>query len=295
MIKVKVPATSANIGPGFDCLGIAFELYNYFYVEEISNGLQIEGCNEEFNNENNLVYYSMMKCFKKLGYTPKGIRIKMECNIPISRGLGSSAACILGGIISANEIAKGNLSMKDILHIATEIEGHPDNVAPALLGGMVVSVCQNNVPYYSKINISKELKFQALIPDFKLSTIKAREVLPKTIKYEDGVFNVGRVSMLISSFINGDFDLLSIALNDRLHQLYRSKLIRNYDDITNKCRELGALGTFISGSGPTIMAITHEKTKVYVNKIKDYLDTLDRKWLVKSLEVDFCGSRIKKY
>lgn len=236
-----------------------------------------------------------MKCFEKLGYTPQGIRIKMVCNIPISRGLGSSASCILGGIISANEIAKGNLSMKDILHIATKIEGHPDNVAPALLGGMVASVCQDNIPYYSKINISRELKFQALIPDFKLSTREAREVLPKTVEYEDAIFNVGRVSMLISSFINGDFDLISIALDDRLHQLYRSKLIKNYDDIINKCRELGNLGTFISGSGPTIMVIINERNEGYINKIEDYLATLDTKWLVKPLEVDFHGSRIKKY
>ncbi|QVK18331.1 homoserine kinase [Mycoplasmatota bacterium] len=295
MIEIRVPATSANIGPGFDCLGVALNLYNRYYIEEIEEGLIIEGCDKEYQNENNLIYISIIKCFKKVGYKHKGIKIKIKQDIPVSRGLGSSAACILGGIIGANKIAGGLLSKEEILQLATKIEGHPDNVAPALFGGMKVSLLEDSKVYHSRIKIAKGLKFIALIPNFKLSTDKSRAILPNTILRKDGVFNVGRVSLLISSLINGQFDLIKIACEDSLHQKYRGSLIEDYDSIINYCESLDSLGVFLSGAGPTIMVILEESNKSFYNEIVSYLSRFKKSWMVKELNIDFDGAIIKKY
>lgn len=292
MINVKVPATSANIGPGFDTLGLALNLYNRFSFSEISEGLEINGCKEYNTNEDNLVYTSMLKVFDKIGYTPKGIKIEIDTDIPASRGLGSSATCILGGVIGANKLANSPLSKDEILEIATEIEGHPDNIAPALFGGLVASVVDNNKIYYNKINITNGIKFVALIPDFTLSTSSAREVLPKTIPYEDGVYNVGRLALLLSAFSNGRFDLLKTSLEDRLHQPYRGKLIFGLDDVIDKCYKLGCLGAYISGAGPTLMAIVQSDDKDFKSEIKEYLNFNNYNWDVKELYLDLQGTTI---
>lgn len=290
MIKVKVPATSANLGPGFDTLGLALNLYNTFSFKEIPKGLEIEGCDNYYANEKNLVYTSMLKTFNKIGYETKGIRIEMDTDIPISRGLGSSAACILGGVMGANELAKASLSKDEILEIATEIEGHPDNIAPALFGGLVVSVMEDKNIYYNKIDIASEIKFVALIPDFTLSTTKSREVLPSTFNNKDAIYNIGRVSLLLSALSNGRFDLLKISLRDKVHQPYRKKLIPKVDEILNKCYGLGSLGVYLSGAGPTIMAIVKEDDMNFTKTIKDYLNSINYNWNVKELDLDLSGA-----
>lgn len=292
MIEVRVPATSANIGPGFDCLGIAFDLYNRFFVEEIEEGLIIEGCDAIYANEHNLIYKSMKKCFEKIGYEYKGIRIKIENDIPISRGLGSSATCILGGVMGANEIAGGVLNKDEVLELATEIEGHPDNVAPALLGGMTVAIPENEKVYYSKINIAKGLKFYALIPDFKLSTEKSRGVLPEHIPYKDGVYNVGRVSLLIAALVNGQFDLMKVACKDRLHQKYRGGLINDFNAIIKECDKLNSSGIFLSGAGPTIMVAVEEENDIFFEGMKSFMSDLKDHWEVRHLGIDHIGAAV---
>lgn len=294
MIRIKVPATSANLGPGFDTLGLALNLYNIFEFCEIEEGLEIIGCEDIYNNKDNLIYISMLKVFEKIGYYPKGIKIIIDSNIPFSRGLGSSAACILGGVMGANELAGGHLSEEEIFKIATEIEGHPDNIAPALFGGLIVSVADDNQIYHNKIHVASGIKFVALIPDFSLSTKSAREVLPANIPYKDGVHNVGHVSLLISALNNGRFDLLKVALKDKLHQIYRSQLILGFDEIINKCYELNCLGAYLSGAGPTIMAIIHNENDDFKNRIKDYFLENNLQWDVKELTVDFNGATIEK-
>ncbi len=294
MIIVRVPATSANIGPGFDCLGLALNLYNTFYFEETEDGLIIEGCEPSLSNENNLIYISMKKCFKRLGYEIKGIKIKVEHNIPISRGLGSSASCIVAGIIGASEIAKAGLSKEEILEIATEIEGHPDNVAPALFGGITVALQEGNQVYYSKVNIAKPLKFYALVPDFKLSTQQSREVLPKQINFKDGVFNVSRVALLISALNNGELELLKTACADKLHESYRGVLIEGFQSIKEKCKELNCKGVFLSGAGPTVIVLTEDSNEKFYIEISKFLKELDSNWEVKTLNIDFTGAKILK-
>ncbi|MBE6066496.1 MAG: homoserine kinase [Clostridium lundense] len=295
MIEVVVPATSANFGPGFDTLGVALNLYNKFYIEEIEKGLIIEGCEEQYRDENNLVYMSMKRCFEKIGYEEKGIKISIKSDIPPSRGLGSSASCIVAGVLGANSIAGNKLDIDDILTLATEIEGHPDNIVPALLGGMTTAIYENDSVYFDKINIKEGVKFCALIPNFRLSTEKSRAVLPKEVSYKDAIFNVGRVSLMITSLINGNFDMLKVACQDKLHQPYRGKLIESYDEVVNTSKELGALGVFLSGAGPTIMTLLEEKDTEFYNNIRDALKGLNGEWIIKELYLDLKGATVKEY
>ncbi|ACO86693.1 homoserine kinase [Clostridium botulinum] len=290
MVEVRVPATSANIGPGFDCLGVAVNIYNKFFVEEIEEGLIFEGCADKFKNENNLIYVAMKKCFDKIGYKPTGLRIKIESDIPVSRGLGSSAACVVGGIVSANELAGGVLNKKELLDLAVGVEGHPDNVNPAFCGGMTASISDNREVIYSKVKVSEGIKFCALIPDFTLSTEKARAVLPKSIDYKDGIFNVGRTALMISALNNGDFHLIKYACKDKLHQDYRAKLIENFYSIKEECEKLNSLGVFLSGAGPTIMVMLKEEDKRFSKNIKSFLETLKNKWEVRELKIDKLGT-----
>jgi homoserine kinase len=294
MIEIKVPATSANFGPGFDCLGIALNMYNIFLVEEIETGLEINGCDEIFSNETNLMYKSMKESFKIIGYKPKGLKIKFESDIPISRGLGSSASCILAGVMAANEISKAGLNKNKILEIASEIEGHPDNIAPALFGGMTISIQENNQVYYDKIKIYDGLKFCALIPDFTLSTKESRSVLPDKVSYKDAVFNVGRVSLIISSLVNGNLDLINFACEDKLHQTYRGTLIEGFDEIIQESKLSDSLGVFLSGAGPSIMAILKEENNNFCSDMERFLTKFDNKWIVRELKIDFDGAVVKK-
>lgn len=295
MIEVVVPATSANFGPGFDTLGVGLNLYNKFYIEEIEKGLIIEGCEEQYRDENNLVYTSMKKCFEKIGYKEKGIKITIESDIPSSRGLGSSASCIVAGVLGANSIAGNKLDTDGILALATEIEGHPDNIVPALLGGMTTAIYENDNVYFDKINIKEGVKFCALIPNFRLSTEKSRAVLPKEVSYKDAIFNVGRVSLMITSLTNGNFDMLKVACQDKLHQPYRGKLIESYDEVVKTGKELGALGVFLSGAGPTIMTLLEEKNMEFYNNIKSALKSLNGEWIVKELYLDLKGATVREY
>ncbi|MBU5268655.1 homoserine kinase [Clostridium cochlearium] len=290
MLEIKVPGTSANFGPGFDSLGVALNIYNKFYVEETEKGLYIEGCEEKYRNDKNLFYVSMKKVFDKFGYNIKGLKIKIESDIPESRGLGSSASCIVGGVMAANGFIGNKLSKEEILEISTEIEGHPDNVAPSIFGGMTVVVKDENKIYHDKINIDENINFYALIPDFVLSTKESREVLPKTIDYKDGVFNVGRVALMIASLVSGNHENLKIAFEDRLHQPYRKTLIENYDNVIKKCKKNGALGTFLSGAGPTIMALTDKNNEDFMMKINSELSNLNHKWNIRKLSVDHKGA-----
>lgn len=294
MLEIRVPATSANMGPGFDCLGVALNLYNRFRVEECESGLHIDGCEKAYKNKNNLFFSSMQKCFQKIGYTHegKGFRISFESDIPISRGLGSSAACILGGVLAANEIGKGKLTKNEILETASEIEGHPDNITPALFGGMTVSVKDGDRVYYERIKLSQDLKFCAIIPDFELSTKDSRAVLPDSIPYKDGVYNVGRVSLMIAAFSNENFDLLKLACRDRLHEKYRGSLIGNYSEIVEECNRQNSLCVFLSGAGPTIMAVLKDDAPVFCKQMEAYLSKFENRWIINELKSDFDGASI---
>jgi len=274
VIRVQVPATTANMGPGFDCLGMALQLYNIVEMQQINSGLQIEvhgeGSRDIARNEKNIVYQAAMRLFEQAGKVPEGLKIKLTNNIPIARGLGSSAAAIIGGLIAANTLVGGNLSSKEILALATALEGHPDNVAPALLGGIVVSVpLVDGDIKYMKINPPPGLKAIMAIPDFFVMTKRAREVLPQQVSLQDTVFNLGRLALLLTALSQGDFSMLSTAMEDRIHQPYRSNLVPGLKKVLAAARLAGARGVCISGAGPSLLALADSNFESIAQAMRD--------------------------
>ena len=256
MVKITVPATSANVGAGFDALGLSVSMHNTVTMEECdridilaSDGTLIP------TGPGNLVYRSAKAVFDQLGQPLKGIRIRQENPIPMARGLGSSSACIVAGILGANALLGSPLTQRQMLTLATSIEGHPDNVAPAMLGGFVTSVYDEGQVYSVRKPIDEELAFAAFIPNFKLLTEKARAALPKTVDRADAVYNLSRSGLMTASLFSGELQNLRVAVQDRIHQPYRSGLIGHYDDVFRMSYELGSLGTYVSGAGPTIIAM----------------------------------------
>lgn len=288
-ISLQAPATTANVGPGFDSLGCAFQLYNKYTFELLDEGLVIDGCPEEFCNQDNLSYVSYKKAMEYMGLEVGGIHISLsETNVPVSRGLGSSATMIAAGVFAANALHGYKMDGKDLLKVANMIEGHPDNVAPALFGGFTASFLDGDEPYTIKYDINKKLNFCAIYPDFQVSTHDARAVLPSSVPYEDAIFNGSRVAVLLKALEIGDESLIKLSLNDRLHQPYRKELIDEYDKVKeialDKC---GACGFFISGAGPTLMCIsTDENIK---EKLDAHLQGLNHKWTTISLKADYEG------
>lgn len=294
MVKIRIPATTANMGPGFDTLGMALKIYNELEIEESSSiELLQDGRPSPVEMEENLIYTSMLEVLKRYNFKFEGIKINLaKCDIPMSRGLGSSAACIAGGIAAANYLMGNILTLDDFVRLATEIEGHPDNVSPAILGGMVVSFKQGDNITYSKLNVPKELKFAVMIPNFRVSTESARKVLPDCYSREDCVYNVSRIAMLVSSLYNNDLSKLRECTKDRIHQPYRKALISNTDDIFKMAENLGSLAEFISGSGPTLIAVINKDSERFLKEMSNYLSTLDGEWKISLVEPDMEGLKM---
>lgn len=267
-IKIQVPATTANCGAGFDTFGIACTLYNYFTLEEISgteNLVEIlgEGSTILGNDDNNYVLVAIKKIFSEAKKTMPYFKLIMENNIPLARGLGSSSSAIVAGLIAGNHFLGNIFSKEDILNFANDLEGHPDNVAPAIYGGITISYLQDNSGAGKvNLNIPKDLQLIAVVPEFSLATKLAREALPVAVPYEDVIFNLGRVSLLTASFEQNNLELLRVALDDKIHQPYRSHLIPSMSEVFKIALEKGAYGTVISGAGSTLMA--------FANKTIDY-------------------------
>lgn len=291
MIKIQVPATTANIGPGFDCFGIALNLYNTFYFEEQTSGISIDGCPDKYKNKDNLILTSFITTLEKLNTKFNGIKIKIDSKIPISSGLGSSSSCILAGVMAANALSNGNLTTDDILNIATSIEGHPDNLTPALLGGFTVSTVREKV-YYKKFDIAENLNFISMTPNFNLETTTSRLILPKDVTFKDAVYNINTASFVLLAFVTKEYSLLKNFCSDRLHEPYRSNLIPDFNKIKSFCNEMDFLATYLSGAGPTIMSISNKDTVDFTSKLKLYLDKLDNEWNVNILKCNNTGTKI---
>lgn len=259
-IKIRVPATTANCGAGFDCLGIACTYYNLFTFEvtqEAEIKVQATGEGAEFFSPTatNLAIDSLLYVFKKYNLpAPLGISLKMHNNIPLSRGLGSSSSAIVAGVIAGNYFAKLNLDKEELLVLANDIEGHPDNVAPALLGGITLSYIQKERAYALQVEPKQAFKLVAIVPELKLATVKARAVLPEHVSMQDAIFNLSRAALFVLSIQSGELDKLEHALNDCLHQPYRQQLIPGMREVFTVAKENGAYGAVISGAGSTLMA-----------------------------------------
>jgi homoserine kinase len=298
MLKIKVPASTANIGAGFDCFGLALKLYNEFEFDQTdSDGLMFfeNGESSSITLEDNLIYYSMLEAFKKYNFEHKGFYINVaNSSVPLSRGLGSSATCIAAGIHAANYYMNNIMTEQEIINLATKIEGHPDNVVPALVGGFNISLIESDNVVYSKINTPEDLLFAALVPDFKMSTESSRKVLPEEYSKSDCVFNISRAAMLISSLYQRDYSKLRTSLQDKIHQPFRGPLIKDMDAIFKKSKEFNALGEFISGSGSTLMIIIEKSNTEFLNKMEEFLKTTEACWKVQLLEPDVSGTIVIK-
>lgn len=281
MIKIRVPATTANLGPGFDVLGMALGMHNTFSFEKDDTAAP---------DERNMVYRAYKYTFQSLGREPIPVRITIDAEIPISRGLGSSAACIAAGIMGANAMMEHPLDRDDVLKLATQIEGHPDNVAPAIFGGLMISVMDEAGIVYNRLVLDDGLRFIALVPNIELSTAKARAALPKEIPFKDAVYNIGRASLLVSALATGRDDLIADGLKDCLHQPYRGKLIPDYDRVTGLAMENGALGCYISGAGSTVMCLAKEGSEAFVKQMEKDLLAFPNNWRVMPLLPDSIGA-----
>ena len=256
MIRIEVPATSANLGSGFDALGIALNKYNRVWMEEwddvdisSTDGTQIP------TDTSNLIFWAANYLYETCGHKLPGLRILQENNIPMARGLGSSSACIVAGILGANRFMGNPLSHSDLINLAAQIEGHPDNTSPAIAGGLVTSAIEGKRVYSVSVPVSDKIRFALMIPPFELKTEEARAALPKTYSREDAVYNLSRSGLMTASLFSGKLENLRVAVQDRIHQPYRSGLIGHYDDVFRMSYELGSLGTYVSGAGPTIIAM----------------------------------------
>ncbi len=292
MIEVRVPATSANLGPGFDCMGLALGLYNTVYFAAEGSGLEISGCDPRFAGPNNLTYQAFVRTLQQCGAeVPQALKIHIESNIPVSRGLGSSAAMIVAGILGANALCNLGLSEKEMLQIAAAMEGHPDNAAPCIFGGLTAAFSGPAGPVCARYKVSDSLRFTVFVPDFELSTEKARSVLPDTVPRKDAVYTLGCLALLLQALETGDKELLNCALDDRLHQPFRKDLIPGYEDVRKLSLQNGAAGFVISGSGSTLLAVGGDEN--FEKRMQAALSDLPGNWNVLGLKVEQEGARCR--
>lgn len=275
MLYVKVNATSANVCVGFDVLGLALNLSNTFYFEKQAS-FCFEGFEKKYSSTNtNLVYEAYCRAFEYINMKPIPVLIGFKGEIPVSRGLGSSSSLIVAGVYAASYMAGANLSKEQILEICSEIEGHPDNVAPAIYGGLVACYRKDSGYHAISYPVSSKLKFMVVIPPFMLSTHMAREALPKALSYPDIVHNLSRIIHIPKAFADGDLGLLIDLFDDRLHEPYRGKLIENYAEIKEICHK-EKVAFAISGSGSTMLVVSYDTA--ITDKIKKFnyeIKTLD--------------------
>jgi homoserine kinase len=261
MTRIRVPATTANLGAGFDCIGAALSLYNEFTFTPIDTKnlvIVVEGVEaaKVDTNTSNLAYQAFLKLYAKIDRVPPVIQLGIKLGVPLARGLGSSATAIVGGLLGANAVAGNPLSPADVMQLAIEMEGHPDNVVPALIGGCRLAATAASGWAIADIPWHSSIVPVVAIPDFELSTAAARSVLPTAYSRADAIFNTAHLGLMIRGLETGNVDWLTAGLVDRIHQPYRQKLIPGYTDVEQAVIAAGGYGMVISGAGPTLLALT---------------------------------------
>jgi homoserine kinase len=300
--KITIPGTTANLGPGFDCIGAALSIYNILHFSppaDPKKSLLISARGSEAAqlvlDEHNLVYQALIKFYKHIGQTPPPVQIEIDLGIPMARGLGSSATAIVGGLTGANVLAGNPLSLSEISHLAISMEGHPDNVVPALLGSCRLSVptdsgtwkiCQ--IPWHETI-----IPVLA-IPDFELSTAATRQTLPTSYSRSDIIFNISHLGLLLRGLESGREDWLRSAMQDKIHIPYRKNLIRGFDAVRKAALDAGAYELTISGAGPTLLALTGpNRASALAQAMTEAWKAFDVSVIARSLQLDTLGTRIE--
>jgi homoserine kinase len=302
MIKIRVPATTANLGPGFDCLGMALKLYLKLEIEEVEGGLVVEYQGEgaeKFSakkKEDTLTWKSTNLVLKRThkDIHKKGLKIRVFNEIPITRGLGSSASAIIGGIVGAARFYNIDLTNQEMLELALSLEGHMDNIVPALIGGLTLAYKTGKEEIkWTRIKTPLDLRVVLAIPDFTLSTGEMRKALPQKVTLSEAVFNLSRSALLVNSLQNSDWEVLAEAMEDKLHQPYRAPFIPGIEDMFSQIKKTGLAGIALSGSGPSVVSLTKVGSEEAISKImKDAFLNAGITCRVLVLEADLEGTAV---
>lgn len=290
-VRVRVPASSANLGPGFDCFGLALTLHDVIEVQVISDGLDLsvegEGAHTVSRDTRHLVVRSMSECFARLGGSPPGLRVACTNAVPHGRGLGSSSAAIVAGVVAARALCVDGAERLDddaLLRLATELEGHPDNVAAALAGGFTLAWTEPEGARLLRLSPSPRIVPVVFVPDTELSTRKARGLLPRTVPHADAAANAARAALMVEALTHNP-DLLLVATEDRLHQDYRGPAMPATLDLIKRLRGDGIPAT-VSGAGPTVLALAT------LDSVERVVQSAAEGWRVHRLSVDPAGATV---
>jgi len=294
-VTVRIPATTANLGPGFDCLGLALGLYNEVTLEAVPDGLAIviegEGSGILSHREDNLVVTAAEAVFKRTGYVRPGLRIRLQNGIPVGSGLGSSAAATLGGMVAANVLAGGRLAPEELVSMAAEMERHADNIVPAFYGGLTLVNRNASALHIERIPVP-QMWVVVVMPDFDLPTSAARAALPTTVPLAHAIFNAGRLALLVRALEAADFERLSLAMQDELHQKFRVPLIPGMSDAFQAALKAGASAVVLSGAGPSAAAFAPSGHGAIASAMQDAFaehGLRSRSWI---LPIDDRGCRV---
>jgi homoserine kinase len=295
-VFVRVPATSANLGPGFDALGLALALYNDVEATEadgVSVTIEGEGAGELATDADNIVARGVRLAYEAAGRAFTGVRLGCVNRIPTARGLGSSAAAWVGGLVAGNALSGGSLGGDTLLALATRSEGHPDNVAAALHGGLTVSCLDGDRVRAIPLPVPATVTWVVLVPDVRSSTAEARAVLPASVPRRDAIFNVQRVALLLAGLAAGRLDTLATALDDRLHQPYRLRLFPWMPGVVDAARGAGALGCVLSGAGPSLLAAVPGDGAAVARAMEAALRAAGIAGSARALDVDTAGATVR--
>lgn len=261
MVRIRIPASTSNLGCGYDTFGMALGYYNYIeasFADAFSLSISGEGAHRLQATPANMVARAAAAAYELAEQPLPPIAFRCENNIPTSRGLGSSSAAIVGGIFAANQLMGETLSKAEMLALAARLEGHPDNVASALYGGFTVTACECGRLYCKSLPLPASLRAVIAVPDFLIPTKKARSIMPKQVGLEDAVYNVSHAAYLALSLAEGDLGGFGAMLFDRLHQPYRATLIQGAKEVMEAAIAAGAIGCVISGSGPSMISFSED-------------------------------------
>ncbi len=278
-------------------MGVAFDMFNRFTFDTGADGLSVDGCEEAFRDPaQNLVIRAVDATMAKFGRLPVSrLALTIDADLPVSGGLGSSSTCIVAGIMAANEIGGFEMSQEDILRLATAMEGHPDNVAPAILGGFVSAVVQDDLVFWHRHPISPRVSFYVMIPDHRVSTEEARAILPDSYSRADCIYNMSRVPILVEGLKGADSRLIRAGCRDRIHQAFRAKLTPDCETLLDWAAHCGEAATaYISGSGPTLCAIVVDDDGSFLHSAERFTAPLKLDWKISKTHINLTGALVRR-